>query len=93
MQKVTVPATSRITAISSWTNQRSVFRSRDQSRPIRGQYYLPLEGEVGRVEEGNGAAQTLHELEDGESGGGLILEGAAQQRRDLDQSEVSIQVT
>ena len=26
--------------IRVWTNQRSVFRSRDQSRPIRGQYYL-----------------------------------------------------
>ena len=30
-----------------------------------GDQQLPLEGEVGRVEEGDGAAQALHELKDG----------------------------
>ena len=65
-----------------------------------GDQKLPLEGQVPevhrrlgwydhpviipRVEEGDGAAEALHELEYGEPSRGLLLECAAQYRGDLD---------
>ena len=48
-----------------------------------GDQELPLESQKGRVEKCDGAAQRLHELEDGETCGGVLFERSGQDGCDL----------
>ena len=48
-----------------------------------GDQELPLQSQPGRVEECDGAAERLHELEDGETCRGVLFERSGQDRSDL----------